>query len=224
MLRGVLPLICLITLMCSVSYGQSREQGAFIPEGTEIQLTLKEPLSSKLNEPGDEVIATLRRDIVIDGYKLLREGTEFIGRVTLAQPAGRPFKGGQLHITFERVRIDGSEQKLYAAVKSASDFTRDEKVKGDSEGTLKGGTDGGKILTNVGTAAGIGGIGASIIILSSIKDGPRGGGISSGGGAAGAAVLGGSAAAGVILTKGKEVRLDPNTIIRLKLEKALVVE
>ncbi len=228
MLKGLFTFICTIALVCPITLGQSRDEGSVIPEGTELQLTLSEPLSSKLNEPGDQVLAILRRDVVADGYTLLRQGTEFIGRVTLAQPAKRPFKGGQLHVTFERVRIDGREQKLYAVVKSASDFTRDEKVKGDNEGTLKGGKDGKKTMENVGAAAGLGGIGATIIILSSAEDRGIGGiggtGISSGGAAAGAAVLGGSVAAGLILTKGKEVRLDPNTIIRLKLEKALAVE
>jgi hypothetical protein len=201
------------------------KQSSVIPEGTELQLALRDPLSSKLNEPGDEVIATLRRDITADGYTLLRQGAEFIGRVTLAKPAGRPFKGGQLHITFDRVRINGAEQKLSAVVKSASDFTRDEKIKGDAEGTLKGGTDGGKTLSNIGTAAGIGGIGATIIILASAEDRAFGGyGIGGAGSTAAAAVLGGSVATGVLMTKGKEVRLDPNAIIRLKLERALRVD
>lgn len=228
MLRRFFTLTCLITLVCSAKLGMSSAQGSVIPEGTEIQLSLSEPLSSKLNEPGDLVIATLRRDIVADGYTLLRQGTEFIGRVTLAQPAKRPLKGGQLHITFERVKIDGREQKLSAVIKSASDFSRDEKVKGDSEGTLKGGKDGGQTIKNVGTAAGIGAIGATIIILASAEDRGIGGlggvGIGSGGSAAAAGVLGGSVAAGLVLTKGKEVRLDPHTIIRLKLERPLTVE
>ena len=227
MLRRLFILFCLIILACQINLVRSRAQGSVIPEGTVLQLSLSEPLSSKLSEQGDLVIATLRRDVIVDGYTLLRQGTEFTGRVTLAQPAKRPFKGGQLHITFERVRIDGREQKLAAVVKSASDFSRDEKVTGDSEGTLKGGKDGGQTLKNVGTAAGIGGIGATIIILASAEDrigGYSGVGVSSGGAAAAAGVLGGSVAAGLILTKGKEVRLDPNTIIRLKLERALTVE
>jgi hypothetical protein len=219
-------LLCLIALVCPTNLGQSSDQGLVIPEGTEIQLSLREPLSSKLNEPGDEVIATLRRNIVADGYTLLRQGTEFIGRVTLAQSARRPFKGGQLHITFERVRIDGREQKLSATIKSASDFARDEKIKGDSEGTLKGGKDGGQILRNTGIGAGIGGIGATIIILASADDRGLGrfGGIGGGGSAAAASAIGGGAVAGMLLTKGKEVRLDPNAIIRLKLERPLRVD
>src|SRR5262245_35380252 len=57
-------------------------KGSLIPEGTVIQLTLRDPLSSKLNEVGDEVVATVKRDVTADGYTLLREGTEVYGRVT----------------------------------------------------------------------------------------------------------------------------------------------
>jgi hypothetical protein len=144
------------------------EYKSLIPEGTELQLELKDPLSSKLSEPGDLVTAVLRRDVIVDGYKLLPEGTEFIGRVTMAKPAKRPLKGGQLHLTFDKVRMGGQEQKLFSVIKSVSDFTRDDKFKGDSEGTLKGGSDGGKVFDNVVKAGTLGSIGASIIILSSI--------------------------------------------------------
>ena len=207
--------------------GQEQEKKIVVPEGTEIQLSLSEPLSSKLNEPGDQVIATVRRDVVVDGRTLLKQGTEVVGRVTLAEPARRPFKGGRLHLTFERVRLEGQEEKLSATIKSASDFTRDEKIKSDGEGTLKGGTSGGDALKNVGTAAGLGSIGVTIAILSSIRDRDdiyRGGGIGRGGAMTGVGILGGSVIVGLLMTKGKEVRLDQNAIVRLKLERPLNIE
>jgi hypothetical protein len=233
MLKRFWSFFTLFVLMFSANsaaiFARTQDHAVVIPEGTEIQLTLRDPVSSKLSEPGDEVLATVRRDVVVDGYKLLREGTEVIGRVTLAEPAKRPFKGGRLHITFERIRIDGQEQKITAIIKSASDFTRDEKVKTDSEGTLDGGKDGGKILSNVGTAAGIGYIGVTIAILAGAASNDRGGGfgyggISRGGAITGASVLGGTVLAGVFMTKGKEVRLDERAIIRLKLERPVSLD
>jgi hypothetical protein len=240
MTRRLCAFICLIALLCPAVPGQSSQSGQsnaqtpadsdrlIIPEGTVIQLSLREPVSSKLSEPGDEVYAIVRSDVVIAGRTLLPKGTEIIGRVTAAQPAKRPLRGGLLHLTFDRIRLDGGEQRLSAVVKSAADFTRDEKAKTDSEGSLKGGTSGGELLRNVGTAAGIGGIGASIIILASAKDrntfGGLGGiGISQGGAVAAASVLGASVIAGILLTKGREVRLDQGTIIRLKLERSLAI-
>ncbi|HZS05839.1 MAG TPA: hypothetical protein VFD58_13450 [Blastocatellia bacterium] len=241
MTRRLCTFICLLALLCPIvpgqspapQNGQSNEQSAadsqklIIPEGTELQLSLREPLSSKLNEPGDEVYAVIRRDVVIEGRTLIRQGTEVIGRVTAAQPAKRMLKGGMLHVTFDRIRLDGGEQRLTTVIKSAADFARDEKIKTDGEGSLKGGKSGGDVLKNVGTAATIGGVGATIIILSSADRDAVGTGrgvrISRGGAIAGASVLGASVIAGVLLTKGKEVRLDQGAIIRLKLERSLAV-
>ena len=221
LLALILPLI--LTLHPGRALAQTQDR--IIPEGTELQLSLTEPLSSKLSDVGDEVYATLRRDVVIDGRTILPKGTEVIGRVTLAKPAGRPFKGGRLHVTFERVRMDGQEQRLAVVVRSATDFARDEKVKAGSEGTLAEGTSGGDLLKNVATAAGIGSIGVTIAILTSIKD-RTGEGYSSigrGGAVAGASILGASVVVGVVMTKGKEVRLDPGAIIRVRLERPLSV-
>lgn len=205
-----------------------QEQPKFIiPEGTQLQLSMRESVSSKLSEVGDEVLAVLRKDVVVNGELLLREGTEVIGRVTLVKPAKRPLKGGLLHLSFDRIRFDnGLERKLVAIVQSASDFARDEKIKGNGEGTLKGGKSGGDVLRNVGTAAGIGMGAATIIILADRSGGfgPFGvGGLSGGSAAAAGSVVGGSMVAGILLTKGKEVRLEPGTVVRLKLERALLL-
>jgi hypothetical protein len=243
MLRQIAATVCIVALLCPVMPGQlpdnkqnpqpaSSESSAAspitIPEGTEIQLSLRDPLSSKLSEPGDEVYAVVRRDVVIDGRTLLKQGTEIIGRVTATQPARKMLRGGMLHISFDRVRLDSGEQKLSALIRSASNFETDEKIKSDSEGSLKGGKSGGDVLKNVGTAASVGGAAASVIILSSADRSALGigngiGGISRGGAVAGATVLGVSMVAGILLTKGREVRLNAGTLIRLKLERPLAV-
>ena len=199
-----------------------------IPEGTQLQLSMREPVSSKLSEVGDEVLATIKKDVVVEGVTLLKAGTEVIGRVTIVKPAKRPLKGGMLHLSFDRIRFDnGLERKLVAIVQSAADFARDEKINSNGEGTMKGGKSGGDALKNVGTAAGIGGSAATIIILAgrSGANSPFGiGGISGGSVVAAASVIGGSMLVGILLTKGKEVRLDPGSIVRLKLERPLSVE
>ena len=90
-------LFALIGLTISPAcFAQDQSADSIIPEGTEIQLALLDPVSSKLSEPGDEIRAVVRRDVVVDGRRLLREGTEVVGRVTLAQAAKRPLKGGRL--------------------------------------------------------------------------------------------------------------------------------
>ncbi|MBK8315457.1 MAG: hypothetical protein IPL01_16135 [Acidobacteria bacterium] len=228
MIKRILLIICVVSLVFPViSSGQTKTQSLIIPEGTNIQISLQDPVSSKLSEPGDEVIATIRKDVMADGMTLLRAGTEIYGKVTIAQSAKRPFKGGQLHIKFDKVRVDGQIYKITTVIQSASDFTRDEKVKSDGEGTLKGGTSGGKVVQNVMTGAGIGGIGATIAILAGAQGngGGFGGiGISRGGAVAGASILGAGAIAGLMLTKGSEVRLDEKTVIRLKLDRPLSID
>jgi hypothetical protein len=217
-------LFTLIGLAISpASFAQEQGVESIIPEGTEIQLALLDPVSSKLSEPGDEIRAVVRRDVFVDGRRLLREGTEVIGRVTLAKPAGRPLKGGQLHITFDRIRLEGSEQKIAAVLKSASDFTRDEKVKSDGEGTLKQGASGGDVLNNVLKATAIGQAGVTIALLGGLAS-SDGGGFPRGAAIGGLAGMGASMAAGVLLTKGKEVRLDQSAVIRLKLVKPVSIE
>ena len=112
-------------------------------------------------------------------------------------------------------------------MQSAADFERDEKISSNGEGTMKGGKSGGDALKNVGTAAGIGGAAATIIILAgrSGANSPFGiGGISGGSIVGAASVMGGSMLVGILLTKGKEVRLDPGSIVRLKVERPLSVE
>jgi hypothetical protein len=217
--------VCILALLCVPLPAEAQALDRLIPEGTELQLNLSEPLSSKLNDVGDVVMATVRRDVVVDGKTLLPRGTEVTGRVTLANPAGRPFKGGRLHVTFDHVRIDGIDQKLSVVVRSASDFNADTKVKTNSEGTLKEGTSGGDVLKNVGIAAGIGGIGVTIAILAGTHDHGGGyyGGFSQESAIVGASILGASVVAGVLLTKGKEVRLSQGTVIRIKLERPLTV-
>lgn len=227
MLRKLATYLCIIAVSAQLSYAmptgplsvrqdekKTDNDNVVIPEGTILQLSLRDPVSSKLSEPGDEVIAILKQDLYVDGVKILNRYTEFVGRVTLAQPAKRPLKSGRLHLTFDKIRLEGGEQKLVALIKSASNFDIDEKVQGDSEGTLKGGKSGGKVVDNVLRGASVGGIGATIVILS------RGGG----GLAPYAGMVGAGAVAGILLTKGNEVRLAPDSVIRLKLEKSLSIE
>jgi hypothetical protein len=217
-------LFTLIGLAISpAGFAQEQNSESVIPEGTEIQLALLDPVSSKLSEPGDEIRAVVRRDVFVDGRRLLREGTEVVGRVTLAKPAGRPLKGGQLHITFDRLRLEGSEQKIATVLKSASDFTRDEKVKSDGEGTLKQGASGGDVFNNVLKAGALGQMGVTIALLGGLAS-RDGGGFPRGAAIGGLAGMGASMAAGVLLTKGKEVRLDQSAVIRLKLVRPVSVE
>lgn len=233
MKKKMIVSLCLLALLSSSVPAQTQSSQTTsskpitIPEGTVIQLKIHEPISSKLSDVGDEVITTVKKDVEVDGVVLLPAGTEVIGRITAAKGAKRPFKGGMLHISFDRVRFDdGSIKKIAAIVQSATDFARDEKIKSNSEGTLKGTKSGGDVLRGASTAIGISSAAAMIIILAGRDGGYSGFGSGIGGGSAAAAagVLGGGIITGILLTKGKEVRLDSGAIVRLRLERPLSVE
>jgi hypothetical protein len=203
---------------------QSAAPRLVVPEGTVIQLTLREPVSSKLSEPGDQVLAVVRHDVIVDDRMLLPEGTEIVGRVTLAKAAHAPLKGGLLQLTFEQIRWDGDTRRLVAVVDSASDFARNEKVRSDDEGTLQGGKGGEQVVRNVLMAGAVGSLAASVVILASAdRNAYSHYGLSHVGSVGGASIIGGSMVAGVLFSKGKDVRLDPGAVVRLKLMRPLAV-
>src|SRR6516164_9389417 len=117
-----MALLMIFVLSLVPPVAQSAAPRLVVPEGTVIQLTLREPVSSKLSEPGDQVLAVVRHDVIVDDRMLLPEGTEIVGRVTLAKAAHAPLKGGLLQLTFEQIRWDGDTRRLVAVVDSASDF------------------------------------------------------------------------------------------------------
>lgn len=227
MKKKMIVSLCLLALLSSLLPAQTASsKPVIIPEGTVIQLKIHEPISSKLSDVGDEVITTIKKDVEVDGVVLLPAGTEVIGRITAAKGAKRPFKGGQLHISFDHVRLDNGIKKISAIVQSATDFARDEKIKTNSEGSLKGTRSGGDVLRGASTAIGISSAAAMIIILAGRDSGYSGygRGISGGSAAAAAGVMGGGIITGILLTKGKEVRLDSGAIVRLRLERRVSVE
>ncbi len=233
MKKKLIGCLCMLILLSSLlpAQTQSSQNNAskplIIPEATVIQLKIHEPISSKLSDIGDEVITTIKKDVEVDGTILLPAGTEVIGRITAAKAAKRPFRGGQLHISFDRIRLDnGIIKKISAVVQSATDFARDEKIKTNNEGTLKGTKSGGDALRGAGTAISISSTVAMIIILAGRDSGfsGYGGGIGGGTAAAAAGVLGGGIITGILLTKGKEVRLDSGALVRIRLETPVSVE
>src|SRR4030095_15172166 len=71
MLKRYFLSVCLFALIgLAISpaiFAQSQSGESIIPEGTEIQLALLDPVSSKLSEAGDEIRAVVRRDVFVDG-------------------------------------------------------------------------------------------------------------------------------------------------------------
>lgn len=196
----------------TVAQSQSSDN-ATIVEGTGAKLSLQTQISSKLNQVGDEVIATLYQPIrTDDGRIAIPRGTEFTGRVTQVQPAKRPQKQATITIVFDSMRMSYGVEKISTMVTAIDDYGNDEKLKSkNGEGQVGGGHSGGKTARNAGTGATLGGLGGLIV-------GAAGGGL---GGVIGTTAAG--AAGGVLMTKGNDIRLQPGTILRIRFERAMTV-
>lgn len=212
----ILPALVVPANCQATNNSQEQTKALIIPEGTQIQLSLREPVSSKLSDVGDEVRAVVKRDIVVNDVTVIQAGAEVIGRVTLVKPAHRSLKGGLLHISFDRIRLqDGLERKLTTIVQSASDYSRDEKVKTNGEGTLKGGKVGDTTLMRA----------AAPIAIPTVTIAVYSGHYGLNGATGTLLGLGVAAIIGsVLLTKGKDIRLEPGSLVRLKLERPLSIE
>lgn len=202
-----------LTFTTCPARAQAAREATIEPE-TKARLVLQSRLSSKLNEVGDYITAVLYEPIFVDGQLVMARGAEFHGRVVAVSAAGRPQKSAQMSIVFDRVVMPWGEQPVSVVITAIDDWARDEKLKADPEGDVKGGRDGGKTVDNVIRGGQIGGLGGTAVILAS----PSGGTL-----AAGGAAIGGGMLAGLLLTKGKEVRVEPGAVFRIKFVKPLTL-
>jgi hypothetical protein len=203
--------IIFIVLLASARTFSQVAREATIEADTKARIVLQSQLSSKLNEVGDHVTAVLYEPIYVNGQMVLARGTEFHGRVTAVQPAKRGMKGAQMAIIFDRLAMPWGEEPVAVELTAIDDWSNDEKLKADDEGKVKGGRNGGKAAENVYRGATIGMAGAGAVILMG------------GAGAAGGASIAGGLLGGLLLTKGKDVRLEPGAIFRIKFAKPITL-
>lgn len=158
-----------------------------VPEGTQINLALTEPVSSQTAKVGNAVTAELTEAVEVDGRVALPAGTRLAGRVTEAVALHRIGGQAKLAFSFESLRVDGAEVPI------AAHFARE----GKSET--------GKDAATIAAGAAIG-----IILGNQAKRNDRGRVI---GGVVGAAA--GTAAAAA--TEGETIELPAGTELRLTL-------
>ena len=93
------------------------------------------PIGSAVSAPGASLEARLAQPIFdAAGGLILPEGTKLTGQVTLAKPAGRFHRHGQLRMLFERVQApDSSPEPLLAAL-HAVESAKGDRVSIDEEG------------------------------------------------------------------------------------------
>lgn len=93
-----------------------------IPEGTQLQVRLEEPLSSRTARMEDRVEATV--DLPVrdsSGRMLIPAGSRVVGTVTRVQRAQRPLRGGELEMAFDSIYLGSTRYDIRTRLVSVDD-------------------------------------------------------------------------------------------------------
>jgi hypothetical protein len=165
-----------------------------IKPGTNLRVTIDQPVSSKDSNVGDRVEASLAAPVIADGKVVIAEGAKLSGEVTNAKSAGR-FKGSaELGITLTSVVVRGQRYTIHTS-------TFGEATKGRGERTALG--------AGVGAGAGA--------LIGALAGGGKGAAIGAGAG-------GGAGVAGAALTGNRDITIAAETKVDFKLARALEIQ
>ncbi len=167
---------------------------AVVPEGTVLEVRLAEPLSTKTNKNGDEVVALLDKDLVVDGKIVFPEGSKAYGTLLAVKASGRVEGLAEMTLTLTEIHLG---HDIYPVDTSAITI--------QAEGTK------GRDAKVIGGAAGVGALVGGII------GGKKGA-------AVGAAVGGGAGTASVLTSTGQEVEFEPEHKLSFNLSSAVEVK
>lgn len=169
--------------------GMSVPQTMTIPAGTVITVRLNEWLSSDHSLEGDAFSATLSQPLIVNGWVVARRGQDVMGRVSVAQKAGRVKGTSQLGLVLaELTLVDGQQMFIQTQLVRSS-----------------GGTSRGADAAAIGTTTGFG------ALIGAAANGGFGAAIGAGAGAAAGIV-------GVLLTRGRPTELAPETLLTFQLQ------
>ncbi len=164
-----------------------------VPVGAVLEVRLAEPMSTRTHKAGDEFVAILDQDVVVDGKVVFPEGAKAYGTLLAAEGSGRVEGRAEMTITLTELRL--REEPLRV---------KTENITIQAEGTQS------RDAKVIGGAAGVG------ALLGGIFAGKKGV-------AVGAAVGGGAGTATVLTTKGKEVEFEPEHKFSFSLSREVVV-
>jgi len=182
-----------------------------IPSGTKFKTRLETPISSKLSEVGDTIIVTLLEPMAIDAQHVLPRGTEMTGKVTFVKRAGKVKGRAEVYALINELTTNYGSEPIHVSIDVADDVANDEKIRTDEEGKLKSSKDLGDDVEDATRGASLGSLGSTPVAIAT--------------GSVGAAIAGpvAGAIAGLLLSRGKEVRLPVGTVFRMKFDKDLTL-
>jgi hypothetical protein len=213
-MKRLLTALTLTALLTSANFlAQTPGEGIVVPAGATAKLALRTPISSKLSEAGDRVKAVLDEEVLdADGRVAIPAGTEFIGRVTQVREARRLHRQGSMTIVFDIMRMSHGVEKISAVVTAIYDYASDSKLTAkNAQGKVEGGRSARRLGRNASTGAGVGGLLGLVGIVSRAGYNSFPIGLDTG------IFLGG------VLTKGNEVRLGDETILRIRFESPITL-
>ena len=182
-----------------------------IPAGTKFKTRLETPISSKLSEVGDTIIVTLLEPMAVDAHHVLPRGTEMTGKVTFVKRAGKVKGRAEVYALINELTTNYGSEPIFVSIDAADDVTSDEKIRTDEEGKLKSNKDLSDDLEDASKGASLGSLGSTPVAIAT--------------GSVGASIAGPAAGAilGLLLSRGKEVRLPAGTVFRMKFDKELTL-
>jgi outer membrane biosynthesis protein TonB len=164
-----------------------------LPAGTSIPIRITQTLDSATTQTGDKFTGAIASDIIVEGMVVLPQGTPVTGRVDDAQDAAH-FKGSSL-LTISLSAIDRHGERIQVATEPYS-------KQGEGRGK--------------NTAEKVGGGAAVGAILGGIFGGGKGAAI-------GAAAGGGVGAGANGVTRGQQVQIPSESVVRFKLSDPIIV-
>ncbi len=181
-----------------------------VPAGTRVPLVLKNGINTKHAQPGDNVYLQTSFPVTQDNRIVIPAGTYVKGIINRVQRPGRVKGRAEVLVHFNTmifpngytVSVPGSLDKV-----PDSDSAH---VK-DKEGTVQSDSGKGQDAATIASTAGTG------TLIGGLSEGVKGVGVGAGVGA-------GVGTAIVMLTRGKDVRLEPGTTVEMVLQRPLTLE
>ena len=160
-----------------------------VPSGTPLTVTLADAISTETNKEGNTFTAHLTDPIIVNGKDVAEKGDRISGHIKTIEEPGRVKGRARLELVLDQITTSNHMYKL-----STEPFIA---------------VDGSSTDRDAGMIAGGAGVGA---VIGAIAGGGKGAAI-------GAIIVGGTGTTAVLLTKGKQLKLEPETKINFVLSK-----
>ena len=133
------------------------------------------------------------------------------GKVTFVKRAGKVKGRAEVYALINELTTNYGSEPIQVSIDAADDVANDEKIRTDGEGKLTSNKDLGDDVEDATRGASLGSLGSTPVAIAN--------------GSVGAAIAGPAAGAiaGLLLSRGKEVRLPVGTVFRMKFDKELTV-